>query len=70
MDQWKTAVSVTIPTMLSDIHFQKITSSALAWDLTLVLVSMLNICSVRPAAREMRSVYRAPAVTSGGRVDA
>jgi hypothetical protein len=47
---------------VSDIHFQKVTSSALACDLTLVLVSMLNICSVRPAVYAIPSVYRVPVV--------
>lgn len=49
--QWNTAVSVTRPIVVSEIHFQKTTSESLTWDLTFCLVSMLNICSVRPATR-------------------
>ena len=36
-------------------------SSALACDLTLVLVSMLNICNVRPAVHATQSVHWVPA---------
>lgn len=51
MDQWNTAVSVTRPMVVSEIHFQKTTSSLFRCDLTFDFVSMLNICSCRDAIR-------------------
>lgn len=38
-----------MPIVVSDIHFQKTTSSALTCDLTFCFVSRLKICNVRPA---------------------
>ena len=49
MLQWYTAVSVTIPSVVSVIHFQKTMSSLLTCDLTFCFVSMLKIWSVRAA---------------------
>ena len=49
MVQWYTAVSVTMPIVVSDTHFQNTISSLLVCDLTFCLVSMLKICNVRPA---------------------
>ena len=51
IDQWYTAVSVTIPMVVSDIHFQKTTSESLTCDLTFCFASISNIWSVRPAAQ-------------------
>ena len=48
--QWYTAVSVTRPIVLTLIHFQKTTSSAMVCDFILLLSSMLKICSWRPSA--------------------
>lgn len=49
--QWKTAVSVTTPSVWSDSHFQKTTSSFIRCALSFCLVPMLNTWSWRPAAR-------------------
>lgn len=50
MLQWYTAVSVTKATVFTDIHFQKITSSAIVWAFILLFISMLKIWSVFPAS--------------------
>ena len=44
MDQWKTAVAVTIATAAGEIHFQKTTASAIWCDFILDFISMLKIC--------------------------
>jgi hypothetical protein len=43
MAQWKTEVSVTIPIVESETHFQKTISSVSMCDFTFCVISMLNI---------------------------
>lgn len=43
MDQWYTEVSVTKDSVFSVIHFQKTTSSVIAWAFIFDFISMLKI---------------------------
>ena len=53
--QWYTVDSVTIPMVLTLIHFQNCTSSAMVCAFILLFISMLKICKVFPAERDTRN---------------
>src|ERR1700729_2904890 len=55
--QWKTDVSVTIPTVVSETHFQNTISSLLTCDLTFCFVSILKIWRVRPAREKVGGYF-------------
>jgi hypothetical protein len=44
IDQWKTALPVTIATVAGEIHFQKTTGSVSWCDFILDFISILKIC--------------------------
>ena len=48
MSQWYTALPVTRPSLVSEIHFQKTTCSGMSTDLSFCFASRLKICRLSP----------------------